>query len=53
MAGSIGTRGPGEKKLELDRRLIKDRIVQLGRELEDIEGQACFTPVIQQSLEQW
>ena len=33
-----GTRGPGEKKLELDRRLIKDRIVQLGRELEDIEG---------------
>ncbi len=38
MAGSIGTRGPGEKKLELDRRLIKDRIVQLGRELEDIEG---------------
>ena len=38
MAGSIGTRGPGEKKLELDRRLIKDRIVQLGRELEDIES---------------
>lgn len=38
VAGSIGTRGPGEKKLELDRRLIKDRIVQLGRELEDIES---------------
>ena len=37
MAGSIGTRGPGEKKLELDRRLIKDRIVQLNRELADIE----------------
>ena len=27
-----------EKKLELDRRLIKDTLVQLGRELEDIEG---------------
>lgn len=37
-AGSIGTRGPGEKKLELDRRLIKDRIVQLSRELENIES---------------
>ena len=38
LGGGIGTRGPGEKKLELDRRLIKDRIVQLGRELEDIES---------------
>lgn len=38
MAGSIGTRGPGEKKLELDRRLIKDRIVQLSRELDNIES---------------
>lgn len=36
LGGGIGTRGPGEKKLELDRRLIKDRIAQLGRELEDV-----------------
>ena len=34
--GGIGTRGPGEKKLEIDRRLIRDRISQLNRELEDV-----------------
>lgn len=33
LGGGIGTRGPGEKKLEMDRRLIKDRIGQLNREL--------------------
>ena len=26
LGGGIGTRGPGEKKLEIDRRLIKDRM---------------------------
>jgi len=36
LGGGIGTRGPGEKKLEIDRRLIKRRIAQLGQELEDI-----------------
>ena len=35
--GGIGTRGPGEKKLEIDRRLIKDRIAQLNRELKDVK----------------
>jgi len=34
--GGIGTRGPGEKKLEIDRRLIRDRISQLNRELEEV-----------------
>ena len=29
LGGGIGTRGPGEKKLEMDRRLIRDRISQL------------------------
>ena len=29
LGGGIGTRGPGEKKLEVDRRLINDRIAQL------------------------
>ena len=29
LGGGIGTRGPGEKKLEMDRRLIKLRISQL------------------------
>ena len=28
LGGGIGTRGPGEKKLEMDRRLIKLRISQ-------------------------
>ena len=37
LGGGIGTRGPGEKKLEMDRRLIKSRIAQLNRELEDVE----------------
>jgi GTPase len=36
LGGGIGTRGPGEKKLEMDRRLIKDRIAQLNRELLDV-----------------
>ena len=36
LGGGIGTRGPGEKKLETDRRIIKERIAQLGRELKEI-----------------
>ncbi len=36
LGGGIGTRGPGEKKLEIDRRLIKDRISQLKKELESV-----------------
>lgn len=34
--GLIGNKGPGEKKLELDRRLINDRIAQLRRELAEV-----------------
>ena len=37
LGGGIGTRGPGEKKLEIDRRLIKDRIAQLNRELREVK----------------
>lgn len=37
LGGGIGTRGPGEKKLEMDRRLIRDRIAQLNRELKDVK----------------
>ena len=36
LGGGIGTRGPGEKKLEIDRRLINDRIAQLRRELQEV-----------------
>ena len=37
LGGGIGTRGPGEKKLEVDRRLIASRISQLKRELEEVK----------------
>lgn len=37
LGGGIGTRGPGEKKLEIDRRLIKDRISILKKELEGVK----------------
>lgn len=36
LGGGIGTRGPGEKKLEMDRRLIKTRLSQLKRELGEV-----------------
>ncbi len=37
LGGGIGTRGPGEKKLEMDRRIIRERISALNRELEGIK----------------
>ena len=37
LGGGIGTRGPGEKKLETDRRHIRSRIAQLNLELKDIQ----------------
>lgn len=36
LGGGIGTRGPGEKKLEVDRRLINDRIAKLKRDVDDL-----------------
>lgn len=36
LGGGIGTRGPGEKKLEMDRRLIKERISILNRQLKEV-----------------
>ncbi|MEO0160963.1 MAG: GTPase HflX [candidate division WOR-3 bacterium] len=37
LGGGIGTRGPGEKKLEVDRRRIRERIAVLKKELKKIE----------------
>lgn len=37
LGGGIGTRGPGEKKLEMDRRLIHERISRLKEELREVE----------------
>ena len=39
LGGGIGTRGPGETKLEVDRRRIQQRISVLRRHLEDVRGQ--------------
>ena len=38
LGGGIGTRGPGEKKLETDRRIIKDRLSKLSNELKEVEN---------------
>lgn len=37
LGGGIGTRGPGEQKLEMDRRLIKERITLVRRELQKVQ----------------
>ncbi|MDD6381562.1 MAG: GTPase HflX [Lachnospiraceae bacterium] len=37
LGGGIGTRGPGESKLETDRRRIRDRISSLRRQLKEME----------------
>ncbi len=39
LAGGIGTRGPGESKLEIDRRRIRERMADLRRELKELEQQ--------------
>jgi GTP-binding protein HflX len=41
--GGIGTRGPGEKKLEVDRRLIRNRISQLKEQVKNMESHRQIT----------
>ncbi|MBU2504315.1 MAG: GTPase HflX, partial [Candidatus Omnitrophica bacterium] len=36
LGGGIGTRGPGEKKLEVDRRRISEHIIRLKKDLEEL-----------------
>lgn len=38
LGGGIGTRGPGEKKIETDRRIIRDRITRLSRQLKEVSA---------------
>ena len=38
LGGGIGTRGPGEKKIETDRRIVRDRISHLSAELKEIKS---------------
>ena len=49
LGGGIGTRGPGETKLEVDRRRIHERISQLKSELQDVER---HRDVVQKQREQ-
>ncbi|MGM0441249.1 MAG: GTPase HflX [Elusimicrobiota bacterium] len=37
LGGGIGTRGPGEKKIEIDRRIINDRITTIRKKLKGIK----------------
>ena len=39
LAGGIGGRGPGESKLEVDRRRVRDRVARLERQLKKLRGQ--------------
>ena len=39
LAGGIGTRGPGESQLEMNRRRIRERMTELRRRLEEVEKQ--------------
>ena len=39
LAGGIGTRGPGESKLEMNRRRIRERMNELRRRLDEVERQ--------------
>lgn len=42
LGGGIGTRGPGEKKLEIDRRRIRRRIFELERSIDEVEKQRAL-----------
>ena len=55
LGGGIGTRGPGETQLETDRRLVRERISRLKRDLEEVRAhrsrhrsrrQAAQTPLV-------
>ena len=48
LGGGIGTRGPGETKLETDRRRIRQRIAFLRREIDEIRSQRSLQRRIRQ-----
>jgi GTP-binding protein HflX len=49
LGGGIGTRGPGETKLETDRRVIKSRVAKLKREIEAIREARALKRVARKS----
>jgi GTPase len=50
LGGGIGTRGPGEQKLETDRRRIRDRIRKIGQSIEVVRRQRALRRRARQSV---
>ena len=50
-ASGVGMRGPGEKKLEIDRRRIRRRIYELEQELKEIEKQRSVRRTVRERSE--
>jgi len=50
LGGGIGTRGPGEQKLETDRRRIRDRVRKIGAAIEAIRKQRALRRQTRQSV---
>jgi GTP-binding protein HflX len=48
--GGIGTRGPGERKLEVDRRRIRDRMAHLKTQLEQIRNERTLQRAVRRSV---
>src|SRR6202165_1182460 len=49
-AGGIGTRGPGEQKLETDRRRIRERVAKISRAIEAIRKQRSLRRQTRQAV---
>ena len=50
LGGGIGTRGPGEQKLETDRRRIRERVGRIGRDLETLRHQRALRREARQAV---
>ncbi|PYU23917.1 MAG: GTPase HflX [Acidobacteria bacterium] len=50
LGGGIGTRGPGEQKLETDRRRIRDRVRRIGAAIETLRRQRALRRSARQSV---
>ncbi len=52
LGGGVGTRGPGEQKLEIDRRRIREKIVRLTRELKELDHRR-LTAIQKKKEKEW
>ena len=50
LGGGIGTRGPGEQKLETDRRRIRERVGRIGRMIETLRRQRALRRQARQAV---